>query len=223
MALSFPRDMPSGGVEDQSFQIARVDYGYGRVDGSQGAVTAGFPLWRMALTLNNADADETDEWRAWVPGQRGAQRPFYGRDLTRPYPKAHAGGFDGMNRASGGAFDGAATGWSVNADRDVVTLSGLPAALTLSLNDYIGFRWTTLGEPRRALVQCMEGVVASGAGVLAVTVEPALPTLVPGGAVAYLDRPGCIMKLVPGETRMGPIDLVHSAGGTIVAVQHLLP
>lgn len=223
MALNFPRDMPMGGVEDESFEIARVDYGYGRVDGSQGAVTAGFPLWRMVLTLSNADAEETDEWRAWVPAQRGAQRPFFGRDLTRPFPRAHAGGFGGMNRATGGVFSGTATGWSTNADRDVITLSGLPSALTLSLNDYIGFSWTTSGEPRRALVRCVERVVANGSGVLAVTVEPALPPLVPGSAVATLNRPDCVMKLVPSETRIGPLDLVHSAGGTIVAVQHLLP
>lgn len=215
--------MPTGGVDDQSFEIARVDYSFGRVDGSQGAITAGFPLWRMQITLANADAEETDEWRAWVPGQRGAQRLFYGRDLTRPFPKAYRSGFGGMSRAASGAFAGAATSWSVSTDRDVLTLTGLPANFVLSLNDYVGFTWTTGGQQRRALVRCIEAVNGSAGGSVAVTVEPAVPTMVPGSAVAYLNNPDCLMRLVPGETRLGPLDTLHSAGGAIVAVQDLQP
>lgn len=223
MALTFPRAMPTGGVDDQSFEISRVDYSFGRVDGSQGAITAGFPLWRMEVTLANADADETDEWRAWVPGQRGAQRPFYARDLTRPFPKAYRGGFGGMTRAAGGAFTGAATSWSTNTDRDQLTLTGLPASFALSLNDYVGFSWVTGGQQRRALVRCIEAVTGTSGGSVTVTVEPAVPGIVPGSAVAYLNEPVCIMRLVPAETRLGALDVLHSVGGSVVAVQDLQP
>lgn len=222
MALTFPRDMPTGGADSQSFEIARVDYATARADGRINSVSAGFPLWSLSITLNNGDADETDEWRAWVPGQRGSSRLFFGSDLTRPFPKAYRQGFAGMTRAAGGQFSGAATGWSVNADRDVVTLSGLPANFVFSLNDYIGFKWTTGGSARRALVRAVESATASAGGILSVTVEPAVPTLTPGTAVAYLDKPDCLMRLVPEQTSIGEIDTLHSAGGQISGIQDLL-
>lgn len=223
MALTFPRPMPTGGADSQAFELARVDYLSPRTDGRLSSVAAGFPLWSMTITLNNGDADETDEWRAWVPAQRGASRLFFGSDLTRPFPKAYRQGFAGMSRAGGGSFNGSASSWAVNADRDVVTLSGLPASFALSLNDYIGFKWTTGGSARRSLVRVVEASTVNASGVLAVTVEPAVPNLTPGSAIAYLDRPDCLMRLVPSETSIGEIDTLHSAGGQISAIQDLLP
>ena len=222
MALTFPRAMPLGGADSQAFEIARVDYMTPRASGRINSISAGFPLWSMTITLNNGDVEETDEWRAWVPAQRGSSRLFFGTDLTRPFPKAYRQGFTGMTRAGGGAFSGAATSWSVNAERDVITLSGLPANFILGLNDYIGFKWTTGASARRSLVRAVEAVTGSAAGVLAVTVEPALPNLTPGSAVAYLDRPDCLMRLVPGQTSIAEIDTLHSAGGQISAIQDLL-
>ena len=155
--------------------------------------------------------------------QRGAQRLFFGRDLTRPFPKAYRTGFGTMTRASGGAFTGPATTWAVNSDRDVVTLSGLPASLILSLNDYIGFRWVTGGVQRRSLVRCVEAATASTGGIVSVTVEPAVPTITPGTAVAYLDQPDCLMRLIPDQTTLGALDVLHTAGGSIAGIQDLLP
>lgn len=222
MALTFPRPMPTGGVDGQAFEILRVDYLSPTTDGRLGAATAGFPLWRTALTLGNGDADEVEEWIAWVDAQRGAQRLFLGRDLTRPYPKAYPKGFAGMTRVGGGAFTGAVSGWSINADRDQLTLPTLPEGLDLSWRDSVSFRWATGGEQRRALVRLVEPAIAVG-GVVTVAVEPPLPGLVPGTAVAHLDLPDCLMRLVPNETRIGELDTVHSAGGTVVGLQELLP
>lgn len=222
MALTFPRAMPTGGVDSQSFDLARVDYLSPTADGGGGGVTAGWPLWRMTLTLNNTDVDETEEWRAWILAQRGSQRLFFGRDLTRPFPKAYPGGFAGLTRAGGGAFDGSAATWSVNADRDVITLTGLPAGFILSWNDGLGFKWTTGGAARRSLVRCVEPVVANGSGVAALTVEPPLPTVTSNAAVAYLNQPDCLMRLVPGETQIGEIDTLHTAGGSVTAIQRLI-
>ncbi|MBX9707562.1 MAG: hypothetical protein K2X61_06485 [Caulobacteraceae bacterium] len=223
MALTFPRPMPTGGVESQAFQIARADFQSPTLNGGGGGVTAGFPRWRMAATLANTTADETEDWIAFLDSLRGSQRLFLGRDLTRPYPKAYPAGFSGMTRAGGGSFDGSATGWSINTAGDVASLSGLPAGLALGLKDYVGFRWTTGGSARRALVRVVEPATANGSGVISgLTVEPAVPTLVPDGAVAFLNEPDCLMRIVTEETSMGEIDTLHSGGGSVVALQELL-
>lgn len=221
MALTFPRPMPAGGVDSQAFDLMRSDMTSPRADGRFEGVAVGWPLWRMTLTLNNADADETDVWVAFIDAQRGATRPFLARDLTRPFPKAHPDGFDGMDRAGGGAFDGSATSWSVNADRDVLTLNGLPAGLTLSLRDYVGFRWTTDDEPRRVLTRVVEPASADGSGVLVAAIEPPLPTLTPSDAPAHLDIPDVVMRLIPAETSLGERDVLHTQGGTVTALQDL--
>lgn len=224
MSLTFPRPMPTGGVDSQAFQIARVDLASPTLNGGGGGVTAGFPRWRMSCTLANTTAEETEEWIAFLDSLRGSQRVFLGRDLTRPFPKAYPAGFDGMDRAGGGAFDGAATGWSVDTAGDVLGLTGLPAGLALGLKDSVGFRWTTGGGARRALVRVVEPAIADGSGVVSgLTVEPAVPSIVPVGAVAFLNEPDCLMRIVTEETSMGEIDTLHSGGGTVVGIQQLLP
>lgn len=223
MALVFPRPMPADGVDSQAFRLDRVDLTTGQVSGRITAVTLGWPLWRMTLRINNADADQTSEWTGFLDSLRGAQRPFLARDLTRPYPAAHPTGFAGLTRPGGGAFDGAAAAWSVNSTRDVLTLTGLPVGLVLRVRDYVGFRWTTAGSARRALVRLVEGGIVAGGGAITVTVEPAVPTLTPGGAVATLALPDCVMRLVPDQTRLEEMDVLHSASGVVAAVQDLLP
>ena len=69
--------------------------------------------------------------------------------------------------SGGGAFDGSAS-WSFSLGFGgllQLQLGGLPAGLTISVGDYVDFRWQTLGEARRSLVRSLERVSASGAGV----------------------------------------------------------
>lgn len=229
--ITFPRAMPSVGALGQSFEPERVDYLSPEAGGRVGGVTAGQPLWRMTVSLQNMRSEEADVWRAWVPAQRGGQRLFYGRDLDRPYPKAYRAGFTGMTRAGGGAFAGAATAWSEALDAEnnsAITLQGLPANLALGLGDYIGFRWDQAGlaagnMKRRAIVRVVDPAIADGAGTIAVICEPAVPLVVPAGAVAHLDNPVCLMRLVTGETQLGEVGLseITAAGGRIAAIQDL--
>lgn len=229
--ITFPRDMPSVGAMAQSFEPDRVDYLSPEAGGRLGAVSAGQPLWSMVVSLNNMVPDDADIWRAWVPLQRGAQRLFYGRDLDRPYPKAYRNGFAGLTRAGGGAFDGSATSWSEAMDSENnsrVTLNGLPANFPLGLCDYIGFKWDDAAyaagnKKRRALVRVVEAATGSAGGVVTVTSEPPIPLVVPVGAVAHLDNPLCLMRLVTQETKLGEQGLMATtiAGGRIVALQDL--
>ncbi len=234
MAITFPRDMPSVAALSIYFELERVDFLSPEAGGRLGAVSAGQPLWKMALSLQNMTSANADVWRAWVAAQRGAQRQFYGRDLDRPYPKAHRNGFAGMVRALDGLpFNGSASSWTrfVDADgNERVTLTNLPAGLTLGTGDYIGFRWDQAGAgagnmKRRALVRVVEGGTTAASGQQTFSVEPSVPLIVPPTAIAHIDNPVCLMRLVPEETQLGEQGLgaITNAGVRVVGLQDLLP
>lgn len=213
--------MPDVAVVSAVFNIQRLDFQTAATDGRAFGVTAGAPLWMLKATIRDGDEEETDTWFAFLDSLRGLQRPFLAHDVTRPYPRAHLGGFAGMTRAGGGAFEGAASSWSVNPDRDQLTLAGQPAALKLSHRDGVMLRWVTGGEPRRSLHRVVTPAVASAGGIVTVAVEPPVPTLVPGSAVADLAKPQAVFRQVIAESGMGELDALHSAGGTLSAVQDL--
>lgn len=225
MPLSFPRDMPVGAVATIDFNIQRVDFRSPEQSGRIAGVQAGFPLWRLEISLQNSDPDEGDEWITFLDSLRAAQRTFIGRDLSRLYPKAYPKGFAGLTRAGGGAFDGTATTWSVNTTGDVLTLHGLPAGFAIAKRDYVGFKY---GSTSRALARFVEAGAADGSGDLSLTIEPPLPVIgdaggvVPTDAVCHFDEPGCVMRLSPDETKSPQLDATQSIGGTVVGIQDLL-
>lgn len=221
MTISYPLTLPSGGVASQSFEISRVDYASPEVGGRIGSVQAGFPRWRMSLQLDVMSRDERDAWRAFLDLLDGSARTFYASDYLRPYPADYLAGFAGMTRATGGAAfpsDGACSSWGVNADRDLLTLGGLPANMTFKAGDLVGFRWST---SKRTVVRAMAAAQASTNGIVDLPIRPALPSLVPNGAVAYLERPQFLMRISTSETSLGAEDSVSGAGGTIVAAEDL--
>lgn len=224
-----PLRMPDTAALQVSFELEHIDYSAPEANGRDGGVSAGEPLWTMSLELQNMSERDSDEWRAWVLRQRGRKRMFFGYEVGREFPRAFSNGFGGVARAIGGAFGGLATSWSeaINAqDESVLTLSGLPAAMSLSVGDYVGFRWDdSMMVPgnghRRAVVRVVEDAIASAGGVIAVKCEPPVPRVVPVGAVAHLDNPACLMRL-QGDTALSPAGLGFTgAGGRIVARQDL--
>lgn len=227
--ITFPRDMPEKGAAGQEFEPQRVDFAAPEAGGRLGGVQAGFPLWIATWSLGRMGLDAADEWRAWYLTMRGSQKSFFGRDMGRPYPKRHPEGFARMVKADGTPFLGSGSGWSQAIDAEgnaVLTLQGLPPGLILSLCDYAGFKWDAAGAPagsygRRALARVVEGGMADATGSVSVKVEPAVPALVPPTAVVHLDRPACVMKLLP-DTKIGAIDRSLAVrGGKIVALQDL--
>jgi len=230
--MKAPLVMPESGMSQQSFEPQRIDYAAPEAGGRIGGVQAGFPLWAATWTVGTVGQAKSDEIRSFLAELRGAIRWFYGRDLARPYPKQYPEGFSGMTRFDGSAFDGSATSWSQSVDANadqLLTLHGLPSGLTLGTLDYVGFKWTATddevaGLEWRALVRVVRGGggPASAGGDLTVKVEPAIPSCVPAGAVAHLDRPSCVMKQVTDQTRLDPIDRrLAVRGGTIVGIQDL--
>ena len=220
-----PLELPATGASLQAFEPQRNDFISPEAGGRVASVSAGVPLWLGVWQLGKIGSALSDAWRAALLRQRGSQRLFVGRDRARLYPLAYAAGFGGMVRADGGVFNGSATAWSQTIDADgnaLLTLAGQPAGLQLTFGDYCDFRWSDTG---RALVRAVMPATADGSGQITVMVEPPVPTLVvPAGAVAHLDQPGCLMRLVPGEQDLGPIDRRLSVtGGKITGIQELRP
>ena len=206
MAITFPRSMPRRSLATQKFELERIDYLSPTVGAGIGSVTAGAPVWAAEWSLTGMTEDQVEEWRAWLTSLRGSQRPFFGADQRRSIPRAY------KKTGLPPGFNGDATAWSVNADRDVVTPT-LPASFILMTGDYIGFRW---GANGRTKVRLLEGRVGTGP----VTVEPAVPTVVPGNAVAYVLNPVCVMKLTP-DTEFGAMGVDGQMAGKISAIQDL--
>jgi hypothetical protein len=229
--MKAPLEMPADVYLQHEFEQQRIDYmapeGGGRVNGVQ----AGFPLWQASYSLESIlSVDESDAVRAFVSQLRGATRRFLARDISRPYPKAHCGGFDGMTKAGGGSFSGTVDDWSENitADDDSeVTLENLPAGFVLSVGDYIGFRWTATetsvaGLTWHACVRVVVGGTADGSGDVTVTCEPPVPSAVPDSATAYLDEPACVMALLVDRSSLQPQGQALTVeGGTIVGIQDI--
>lgn len=229
--LAFPET--ECGVARVRLMIERVDYAAPEASGRQGGVQAGWPLWSASYQLDRMDGVSGDLFRAFFDRLRGRQRLFLGGDPARPFPRIYPGGFTGMLRAGGGAFDGSATGWTQASDSDgqaLIGLTGLPAGLQLKAGDLIGWKWDNAdlapgNLQRRAMVRVVAEAAASGAGAISVLAEPPIDTsVVPVGAVAHLDRPACLMRLIPDNSDLGAVGGGGaSEGGTIAAAQELRP
>lgn len=229
--LAFPV-LPAG-IARVSLDIERVDFAAPEARGRGGGVQAGWPLWLGRWELDRVDPQSAEMWGAFIDRLRGRQRLFIGGDVARPFPAAYPLGFAGVDRASGGAFPGWATGWSQTFDADgnaLLALTGLPANMALGRRDYIGFRWGEASVPvvnlgRRALVRVVEPVIASGAGAVTVMVEPPIDTrIVPGGAVPYFDRPAALFRQITEQSSVGSTGSgLAQSPSTLVAAQELWP
>ncbi|WP_370180223.1 hypothetical protein [Alteriqipengyuania sp.] len=225
--------MPLRGVAKSRFELARFDASAPERSGRLGGISLGAPLWEAEFSLSRAaTAELEDEWSSFLGRLRGQAIPFLAWDRLRIYPRAHGSGFRTMTRPDGSAFDGSATDWSQTIDANgeaQLTLTGLPAGLRLNPRDYCGFRWDAEGADagtfeRRHMVRVEVGGKADATGEITVTIEPAVPELVPEGAVAHLDRPSCVMRAKPGSIDFGISDESGDRiGGKFAALQDLRP
>jgi hypothetical protein len=224
--------MPAALYSQHEFELQRIDYSAPEAGGRVSGVQAGFPLWGATYTLDpTLLPDESDTVRAFNSQLRGQTRRILGRDISRPYPKAHSSGFDGMTRPDASPFDGTATAWSeaITADGDSqVTLEGLPPELLeLGLCDYIGFSWvatesSVAGLTWHACVRVVEGGTADADGNLTVMCEPPIPPAVPADAVAYLNQPACVMALITDQSKLQPVGFrLAIQGGQFVFIQDI--
>lgn len=184
--------MPAGGFVSVQVEIIRQTVLAPLRSGRLISVDVGEPRWRTRLQTPELTLRDVGVWRAWLDSLRGSARTFVFVDPHRRFPIAHPGGFAGLNRASGGAFDGIATQVALNPTRDVITLGGLPAGLTLEPGDYVSLVWS--GGGKRTLHRVLTSASADSAGSGSWSIEPNVPAYVTSAAAA-IANPGCIMRL----------------------------
>lgn len=135
----------------------------------------GSPLWRVSYQSRSMKPNEMDYWRARLHAMENGLKTFFGRPLARCRPIAHPG----TAELPSGTVN------TIGSDRKTLTFSGL-SSLTLQSGDMV-----RLGNGD--LHQIVD--VASGT----FEVRPHLWPGVTTGAAASVDKPYCIMAIVPGS------------------------
>lgn len=135
----------------------------------------GSPLWRATYQSRQMRANELDKWRARLAAMENGLKTFKGYPLSRCRPIAHPG--------SGVLPSGTIN--TIGSDRKTVTLAGL-AGITLQAGDM-----SCIGS--RDLHQIVD--VAGGVYEVRPHIWPGVTT----GAAVSVDKPYCIMAIVPGS------------------------
>lgn len=228
MAITFPRDLPAlSRWTGASMDLDRADAAAKESSGKLAGLQLGWPLWRLSLSWGQGLTEaEAELMAAWLDGQRGAQRTFWGYDPTQRNPLSYPNGVSGLARATSGTLDanGDASSWSVNTARDVVTLTGMPNGFRLRPGDIIGWRWSS--GAKRTAARCLEDVSATSGGSLAMTIEPPLPSTVPAagaGCTAHVAQTKVLMRLDPTQTQVDPKGSRRVRAGRLVALQEYQP
>lgn len=204
VTISFPRSLPSAKILGVTFEADPISIATPEGGGRFVSVRVQSPIWRGEFSTTPADRVQFGKWRAWLDSLNLSDEAnqFYAYDVQRPLPWTYRTGFTDLTRASsGGAFAGASTSWSVNSDRNVITIGSasgqeLPAGFALIEGDYIGLQWTTSSKPRRSLHRVLEAANANGSGVGAWTIWPYVDPNVPNGATVNLVKPACICSVI---------------------------
>ncbi len=177
MTVTFPRVMPEG-IGEVEFELARLVRHAPERGGRVVSVMLGQPAWVGRFRTVPLWGARQGEWRAFLASLKNGARTFLAGDPERPYPFAYLAGFGGLTRAGGAdPFDGAPLTWSLNAERDVLSLTGLPAAFAVTVGDYAGLSWSD--GARRFLVRALENATGDSGGEVSFQVEPFLPPFVP--------------------------------------------
>lgn len=135
----------------------------------------GSPLWRATYQSRQMRANELDKWRARLASMENGLKTFKGYPLSRCRPIAHPG--------SGVLPSGTVN--TIGSDRKTLTLSGL-SGLTLQAGDMLRLGSGDLHQ-----------IVDAASGTF--EVRPHIWPGVTTGAAVSVDKPYCIMAIVPGS------------------------
>lgn len=190
MAITFPRDIPSCAA----FASHRFEPRYQQAEamtggGSPQAADVGPAMWVATYEVNAITRPATAEWEAWLHSLRGRLRSFKGRPPGHRWLMSYPRGYAGLT-VSGSPWSGLGTLSAIGAQRDTITIGGIPNGLVVLAGDYASF---AIGS-RHHLYRAVEGGVATSNSVT-ITIEPIVrPDAVTGGSVRFVE-PYCDMVL----------------------------
>lgn len=141
----------------------------------------GSPIWRMTAASKTLSPNWLDHWRARLDAMEGGQKTFKGYPLSRCRPILHPGS----------AVLPAGTLHTIGGDRKSVRIDDLDG-IALSVGDMI-----SIGA--RDLHRVMEGATAAAGLTPSFEVRPHIWADVETGAAVSIDRPFCLMSIVPGS------------------------
>lgn len=155
------------------------------------------PYWKAKYRFDFLRREQMGVVDAFVMLAGGGGETFLAHDVSRPRPIAHDTGLPlSGTKAGGGAFVGEAVLQSITNTRTIV-VSGLPAGFRLSVGDYVEIRQSLLV---RSLHRIMAAAVASGAGVVTLSIRYGLDTgIFTTAAVVNFEKPSCIMEIDAGS------------------------
>lgn len=142
------------------------------VGGKDSVSQRGAPKWVLSIETDRMDRAEFQRLSAWWNGQRGGLNRFLISHPERPFPLAYRNGFDGLQKAAGGAFNGLA---SLNAlAANTVTVQGLPAGFELGEGDPFGL----VEDEKYRIFEVGQDVVADASGIAVIVPLPFVPVTV---------------------------------------------
>ena len=180
MAITYPYDI----LADFPGWSTDFDLAY-RQEASRTAIGQTFvkdfgsPLWTASYQSRSMRPNELDAWRARLKALEGGLKQFRGRPTSRCYPIAYPNGMGMGNVAT-------VKVGTIGANRNTMTMTGLPAGYVVSVGDYLQIAPNNLHQ------------VVNVAGA-EIEIRPHLwPTITTGNAVTLV-RPSCLMTIVPGS------------------------
>lgn len=149
-------------------------------------------IWKASFQTVPMEYTDGISFEALLNSLDNGLRTFTLYDMRRPYPK---------NYPTGSFTDGGSLA-SIGSNRNLVTLSGLPASFALSAGDYFSFTYSGSPSTKYGLHQLVESVTADGSGATGTfEVRPAIRDEVTSGATIQLKLPPALFRLVPGSVR----------------------
>lgn len=194
MTITFPRDFPAS-ISSVSGQttLKRNQTVALTGDGPDVAEIAP-PIWKGEYTIIVKGRAAIAEMAAWFTSLRGGLRTFKGIPVRAGlklyrWPLMHPRGFTGL-MLLGVQWNGLGKLSAIGAQRDTITINGIPNGVTLSIGDFVSF---AIGS-RQHLFKILEGGT-SATNAVTVTVEPTVrPDAVTNGDVRF-EYPYCDMVI----------------------------
>lgn len=194
-----------------SWHIKRNDELSGIGSGQVWQAELASPLWMADIALAPVKGAAAEQVAALVRKLHGSQEQFLLYHPCMRFPQADPTG----------AVLGAATVQinSISANRDAISLKGLPAGYTLTLADKMSVAYGS-SPVRYAFLEASENAVANGSGVTPeFAIFPHVPAALAANLTVVLKNPSCKM-FIPPDGFSAPSHSAHWASGmTIRALQ----